>query len=139
MIRDYIPAGDSMSVAEESKLRGRSRRPGEGIIPDFVPTRPAAETPPYMDRVKAAQQRLVAAAQKSSGELYERAVEKMAKLDAKAAVAFLEKMPTLEREVHLLAEENHAERKTVLKAFPPIGDSVRERYAPKTQEETHAD
>lgn len=135
MIRDYIPSGDKLSVAEEQKLRGRNRRAGEGIVPDFIPARPAAETPPYMDRVKAAQDRLIKAAAKSSEEIYERAVTKLARLDAKSAIAFIETLPSMERDVFLLAEENHAGRKTVIKAFPPIGDSVRKRYAHKTPQE----
>lgn len=139
MIRDYIPSGDKLSVAEEQKLRGRTRRPGEGVVPDFIPARPAPESPPYMDRVKAAQARLIKAAARSSEKVYERAVDKLSRLDAKSAIAFLETLPSMEREVFLLAEEHHGGRKTVLRAFPPIGDSVRRRYAHKTQETVDAD
>lgn len=139
MIRDYIPSGDKLTVTEEQKLRGRSRRENEGVVPDFIPERPMAETPPYMDRVKAAQKRLIKAAAKSRQEVYVRAVTKLSKMDAKATVAFIETLPSVEREVFLLAEENHAGRKTVLNAFPPIGDSVRRRYAQDEQEIVDAD
>lgn len=137
MIRDYIPSGDKLTATEEQKLRGRDRRKNEGVVLDFIPAHPTPETPPYMDRVKAAQQRLIKSAAKASEELYERAVTKLSRLDAQAAVAFIETLPSMEREVFLLAEEQHAGRKTVLKAFPPIGDSVRRRYASQETEDAN--
>ncbi len=139
-IRDFIPEGDEATPAELARRhQGRIIRTGANHT-DFIPDPNDPTIPPKRrtpeEKRDAAMNAAIARAQWASRNEFAVAQLRLKEWTPAQAVASIETMPVAAMEMYIAAETLGARRHDIISLFPPIDQSVVDRYRSEQAEQS---